>query len=63
MPQLLVVHDVIVEWDDETVLGQRPRLQPGPVARRAVGHAARHHVEHPHRLEYERLQNGDWLVV
>ena len=56
VPQLLVVHDVIVEWDDEAVLGQRPRLQPEAVPRRAVGHAARHHVKHPHRLEYERLK-------
>ena len=58
VPQLLVVHNVIVEWDDEAVLGQRPRLQLGPVPRRAVGHAARHHVKHPHRLENEGLQKG-----
>ena len=59
VPQILVVHDVVVEWDYEAVFGQRPRPQPGPVPRCAVGHAARHHGEHPHRLEDERLQNGD----
>ena len=59
VPQILVVHDVVVEWDYEAVFGQRPRLQPRPVPRRAVGHAARHHVKHPHRLEDEGLDNAE----
>ena len=55
LPEFLVVHDVVVEWDYEAVLGQRPRLHLGAVPCRAVGNAARHHVKHPHRLQDESL--------
>ena len=57
VPKILVAQDVIVEREDEAVLRQRPRLQPRAAPRRAVGDAARHHVEQPHRLEDERLRS------